>query len=184
MLASNIRKAGLGLGLSGPTWQSMSLEFATVFSTWVSSPVNIYKNAVGAPVTPVVLSGVVNFDTSRVSLGSMGPSGMSAERAILIGLGLTSCPVRPAGMGSGVPVPGPGLVVGLGGLFTGNPSPLSLALCSGGVTTFGGPSGRSWLLDFGMRLQAGLGLSGTVTVTSPVPSGPSSVGLMGVLCLA
>lgn len=174
------------MGLSGPTWQSLSLEFATVFSTWVSSPVNFYKNGVGVPATPVVLAGVVNFDTSRVILGgavSSGVTGLTAERAILMGLGLTACPVRPAGMGLGMPVPGPGLVLGLGGLFVGNPVPLSVALGSG-VSTFGGPSGRAWLSDFGMRLQAGLGVFGTVTVTSLAPSGPSSVGLMGVLCLA
>lgn len=184
-LASHLVSVGSSFGFVGPVWVSFCQEFELVFSTWLSSSqfVNLLSGAgVGGLPFGFVTPGVVlSFDLVPGGVVGSGPLGVASDLAILSGL--SSFPgwfLTSAGLGGvGVWQPSSGPVYGsylIGGDLG--------SLLAGGVTSAGGPLGRAWLLDLGLRLQLGMRVSfpGGVPVFSP--SGVPVINVFGVLCLA
>jgi hypothetical protein len=183
LLASLNRSAAV-YGISGPLWFRFSQDFALAFSSWLNSPLVLYRPqlslakagppvAVGVAVAPAVFLNALA--TSRFA-GTVanGPLGIKTEAALIQGINLLPCGVKPLGIATGS---GPTPVLP-GGSFVG-PSLSSYLLA---ISSVNGATGRAWLLDFGTRLQAGLSLSGGVVV-SPVPPVPAPPVVLSLGCV-
>lgn len=183
LLASLNRSAAV-YGISGPLWFRFSQDFALAFSSWLNSPLVLYRPQLslakaGPPVAvAVAVAPAVFLNALATSRGTVanGPLGIKTEAALIQGINLLPCGVKPLGIATGS---GPTPVLP-GGSFVG-PS-LSSYLLS--ISSVNGATGRAWLLDFGTRLQAGLSLSGGVVVgVAPVPPVPAPPVVLSLGCV-
>jgi hypothetical protein len=182
-LLLNLNRSAATYNISGPLWFKFSQEFALSFSSWLNSPLVTYSILPApAPSPPITITGTptATLATYRVpSRGFVanGPLGIKTEAALLQGINRLPCGLKPLAFGTGsgfAPILPSGLFLGpsLGNHLTDTIPSVSLGFL-----------GRSWLFDFGTRLQAGLSLSGGVTVASvpPVPAPPVVLSL-GCIC--
>jgi len=181
-LSISLNSSAAKSGISGPLWFAFSREFGLALASWLNASAYGYSPLGIAPPapSPISVTGSGRLQTFRVrspSGVSSGPLGVNTERAILDALVFVPMVLKPLGSGSGSGV-SPILP---SGSFRSSLGPLGGYLVAR-VGTLSGPVGKSWLLDFGTRLESGMSFVGTATVISQVPVPVPVIVSVGVIC--